>query len=85
MPGKRLDMNMLESGLISMACSKVRRVLGLNILRVLEDVDAYASKQQETNECTRATDHVATVWTDAQRDLLMRQGRERGLKKWVLS
>jgi membrane dipeptidase len=63
----------------------IRRVLGLNILRVLEDVDAYASKQQETNECTRATDHVATVWTDAQRDLLMRQGRERGLKKWVLS
>lgn len=61
----------------------ILRVLGLNILRVLKEVEAYAGKQQETIECSRATDHIAGVWTDAQRDLLLRQGQERGLKKSV--
>jgi membrane dipeptidase len=63
----------------------IQRVLGLNILRVLDEVGDYATKQQENNECSHAADHLAAVWTDAQRDLLMRQGQERGLKTWVLS
>jgi membrane dipeptidase len=63
----------------------IQRVLGLNILRVLDEVGAYAAKQQKNGECLRAADHVAAVWTNAQRDLLMKQGQERGLERWVLS
>ncbi|KAM0713941.1 hypothetical protein Q7P37_010904 [Cladosporium fusiforme] len=59
----------------------ILRVLGLNVLRVLNEVSVYAEKQQENIECSRAADQMAAVWTDAQRDLLLRQGQERGLRK----
>lgn len=51
-------------------------ILGGNVLRVLAAVGAHAAQQQGFG-CPRAVDAVGTVWTDAQRDMLIRKAQER--------
>ncbi|KAL3432247.1 renal dipeptidase family [Aspergillus tetrazonus] len=52
----------------------VKRILGTNLLRVLDAVALYASQ----NAARQALcDEVHDIWTDAQRDMLTRKGTER--------
>ncbi|THC96854.1 hypothetical protein EYZ11_003678 [Aspergillus tanneri] len=56
----------------------VKRIIGLNILRVLDEVGHYTARE----ECLPATgyglwDEVQEIWTDVQRAMLIRKGSER--------
>ncbi|MCJ1247517.1 hypothetical protein MMC30_004731 [Trapelia coarctata] len=57
----------------------VKVVLGLNILRVLDEVGHYAAQEQWLRATSdRMCDEVKGVWTDAQRAILAKKGAERG-------
>jgi membrane dipeptidase len=52
----------------------VKRILGINILRVLDAVGPYAAQNAGNDG---VCDEVQGIWTEAQRDMLIRQGIER--------
>jgi len=54
----------------------VRAVLGLNVLRVLADVDQHAVQEQRSGT-KRLCDLVEGVWTEAQRKIMAGKGSER--------
>lgn len=64
----------------NLSSEKVRMVIGLNILRVLREVEEVAFELQgDTTTTAVLPDTVSSPWTDEQKDMLKQQGRKRGL------
>ncbi|CEJ82324.1 GliJ [[Torrubiella] hemipterigena] len=56
---------------------EVKQVLGLNILRVMDHVDAVAASLQRNPSIRPALDDITTRWTDDIRDMLVKEGKRR--------
>jgi membrane dipeptidase len=56
----------------------VKRILGTNLLSVLDAVALYAAQNAA---CRVLCDEVHDIWTEAQRDMLIRKGTERSGRK----
>lgn len=63
----------------NLSAEKVKMVIGLNILRVLREVEEAAFELQNDATTTALPDTISSPWTDEQKDMLKQQGRKRGL------
>ena len=54
-------------------------VMGLNILRVLREVEEFAFELQNDSSVATLVDTIISPWTDEQKELLRQQGQKRGL------
>ncbi|GIJ86445.1 hypothetical protein Asppvi_005334 [Aspergillus pseudoviridinutans] len=59
--------------------SAVQKVLGLNILRVLKQVEDIALQERLFGSTKALCDDIDPVWTPEQREILRAQGKKRGL------
>ncbi|EGP89695.1 unnamed protein product [Zymoseptoria tritici ST99CH_1A5] len=57
---------------------QMQMVMGGNLLRVLKDVEDHATRQRNDGASV-LQDTVLPVWTEAQREMLLAKGAERGL------
>jgi membrane dipeptidase len=62
-----------------MSHNEVKKVMGLNILRVLRDVEEVAFELQNDASIATLADTIASPWTDEQKEMLQQQGQKRGL------
>lgn len=62
-----------------MSHDEVKMVMGLNILRVLRDVEELAFKLQNDPSIATLTDVILPPWTKEQKEMLQLQGQKRGL------
>lgn len=62
---------------LGVAEAEVKQVLGLNILRVMDQVDAVAASLQRNPSVRPALDDITTRWTDDIRDMLDKEGKRR--------
>lgn len=67
---------LLERGISE---SDVEKVVGLNILRVLQEVENVAFQEQTTSTTDHLCDEIRPMWTDGQKEMLRVQGKKRGL------
>lgn len=63
----------------NMSSEEVKMVVGLNILRVLREVEESAFKLQNDATTTVLHDTISSPWTDEQKEMLKQQGQKRGL------
>ena len=62
-----------------MSHEEVKMVMGLNILRVLREVETLASELQNDSSVATLVDTITSPWTDEQKEMLRQQGQKRGL------
>ena len=55
----------------------VRQVAGLNILRVLDDVQKAVAKLRLHHDIAPACDDIPTTWTPEQREMVVEEGKRR--------
>lgn len=58
---------------------RVKAIMGLNVLRVLQAVETFA-QQAQMSTSDRLCDEIAQVWTTQQRQMLIDKGRERSTR-----
>ncbi|KAJ0418008.1 renal dipeptidase family [Aspergillus carlsbadensis] len=59
--------------------SDVEKIAGLNILRVMKEVEDVALQEQITHAADHLCDDIKPMWTAEQKEMLHIQGRKRGL------
>jgi membrane dipeptidase len=59
--------------------SDIQKILGLNILRVLKQVEDIALQERMIGSTKPLCDAIDLVWTPEQREILRAQGEKRGL------
>jgi membrane dipeptidase len=57
----------------------VEKVVGLNILRVMKEVEDVALQEQTTCTTDHLCDDIKPIWTAEQKEMLHAQGKKRGL------
>ena len=62
-----------------MSHEEVKMVMGLNILRVLREVEELAFELQNDSSVAKLVDTIISPWTDEQKEMLRQQGQKRGL------
>ena len=62
-----------------MSHEEVKMVMGLNILRVLREVEEFAFELQNDSSVATLADTIISPWTNEQKELLRQQGQKRGL------
>lgn len=70
----RLIAMLLDRGLSE---DQVKLVAGLNILRVLREVDDVARRLQESTDWTPACDPIMSPWTELERKMVAEEGIRR--------
>ncbi|RHZ46030.1 uncharacterized protein CDV56_103712 [Aspergillus thermomutatus] len=59
--------------------SAIQKILGLNILRVLKQVEDVSLRERMTGSTKALCDDMEPAWTPEQREILLAQGKKRGL------
>ncbi|KAL4886433.1 renal dipeptidase family [Aspergillus karnatakaensis] len=72
----KLVVGLLERGVEE---ENIVKVLGLNVLRVLSEVEEFALREQRMGVQDVLCDAVGDVWTEEQKQILHEQGSQRGL------
>ncbi|KAL4913030.1 hypothetical protein BDW62DRAFT_220919 [Aspergillus aurantiobrunneus] len=74
----QLVMELLQRGVRE---ADIEKVVGLNVLRVLKEVDEVAFRQRIADTVDVLCDEIPPMWTDEQVGMLRGQGAKRGLQQ----